>query len=388
MFSGRLPAHLEANAFTVALADLRRKGVALVDLTVSNPTQVELPYPADLLAPLADAAALSYEPAPFGLASARKAIAVEMSKAGIKVSPDRVVLTSSTSEAYSVLFKLLCNPGDCVLVPQPSYPLFELLTRLDGVEPVAYQQEHHAAWSIDRESMKGACGPHTRAVLVVSPNNPTGSMLRADDRDFLVEYAEAGGYAIISDEVFAGYPIVPRPDAVSMLGESRVLTFTLGGLSKYAGLPQLKLGWMVVSGPDDIVADAMDRLELICDTYLSVSTPVQVAASQLIASGKGVRDAIRQRVQQNYRELVHLAQASPSVRVIEPEGGWSVVIEVPETVGEEALVRRILDEEHVVVHPGYFFDIQQGAHIVVSLLPEPDVFADAITRVLDQVAAS
>jgi aspartate/methionine/tyrosine aminotransferase len=236
--------------------------------------------------------------------------------------------------------------------------------------------------------MKGACGPHTRAVLVVSPNNPTGSMLRADDRDFLVEYAEAGGYAIISDEVFAGYPIVPRPDAVSMLGESRVLTFTLGGLSKYAGLPQLKLGWMVVSGPDDIVADAMDRLELICDTYLSVSTPVQVAASQLIASGKGVRDAIRQRVQQNYRELVHLAQASPSVRVIEPEGGWSVVIEVPETVGEEALVRRILDEEHVVVHPGYFFDIQQGAHIVVSLLPEPDVFADAITRVLDQVAAS
>ena len=388
MFSDRLPAHIESNAFTVALAELRRKGVPIVDLTVTNPTQVDLPYPPELLDSIAAAAALKYEPAPFGLASARKAVAAEMSTSGVKVSPERVVLTSSTSEAYSLLFKLLCDPADCVLVPEPSYPLFELLTKLDAVEPVAYQLEHHAVWSIDRESMKGACGPRTRAILVVSPNNPTGSMLRADDREWLVEYAQAGHYAIISDEVFSGYPIVPRPDAASMLGESRVLTFTLGGLSKSAGLPQLKLGWIVVSGPDDIVADAMERLELICDTYLSVSTPVQVAAAQLIASGKKVREAIKNRVKQNYRELERVAQASPSVRVIEPEGGWSVVIEVPETVGEEALVRRILDEEHVVVHPGYFFDIQQGAHIVVSLLPEPHVFSDAMKRVLDQVAAS
>lgn len=388
MFSDRLPAHLEFNAFTVALAELRRKGVPIVDLTVTNPTQVGLPYPPDLLASLADSASLSYEPAPFGLASARKAVAAEMSKAGLKVNPKQVVLTASTSEAYSLLFKLLCDPGDCVLVPEPSYPLFELLTKLDSVEAVAYQLEHHGVWSIDRESMKGSCGPRTRAVLVVSPNNPTGSMLRRDDREWLVEFAQAGQYAIISDEVFADYPIVPRPDAVSMLGESRVLTFTLGGLSKSAGLPQLKLGWIVVSGPDAIVSDAMERLELICDTYLSVSTPAQAAAAELIATGKEIRNAIKQRVQQNYRELERAAKAYPSVRVIEPEGGWSVVIEVPETVGEEALVRRILDEDHVVVHPGYFFDIQQGAHIVVSLLPPPGEFADAMKRVLDQVAAS
>ncbi|HUR19634.1 MAG TPA: pyridoxal phosphate-dependent aminotransferase [Vicinamibacterales bacterium] len=387
MFSDRLP-HLESNDFSVALAELRRKGVDLVDLTVTNPTQVGLPYPPDLLASLADAAGLSYEPAPFGLKAARKAVAAEMSKAGLKVSSKRVVLTSSTSEAYSLLFKLLCDPGDCVLVPEPSYPLFELLTKLDAVEAVAYQLEHHAVWAIDRESMKGACGPRTRAVLVVSPNNPTGSMLRADDREWLVEYAQAGSYAIISDEVFADYSIVPRPDASSMLGESRVLTFTLGGLSKSAGLPQVKLGWIVVSGPDDVVADAMERLELMCDTYLSVSTPVQVAAAELIAGGKEIRKAIKQRVQQNYRALERAAKAYPSVRVIEPEGGWSAVIEVPETVGEEALVRRILDETHVVVHPGYFFDIQQGAHIVVSLLPPPDVFAEAMERVLDQVAAA
>jgi alanine-synthesizing transaminase len=387
VFSDRLP-HLESNAFSIALAELRRKGVPLVDLTVTNPTQVGLSYPPDLLSSLADTRGLSYEPAPFGLASARKAIAAEMSKTGVKVKPEQVVLTASTSEAYSLLFKLLCDPADCVLVPQPSYPLFELLTRLDSVEAVAYQLEHHGVWSIDRESMKGACGPRTRAVLVVSPNNPTGSMLRTDDREWLVEYAQAGGYAIMSDEVFAGYPIVPRPDAVSMLGETRTLTFTLSGLSKSAGLPQLKLGWIIVSGPDDVVADALERLELICDTYLSVSTPVQGAVADLIAAGREVREAITERVQQNYLELERAARAHPSVRVIEPEGGWSVVIEVPETVGEETLVRRILDEDHVVVHPGYFFDIQQGDHIVVSLLPPPDEFADAMKRVLDRVAAS
>jgi aspartate/methionine/tyrosine aminotransferase len=203
-----------------------------------------------------------------------------------------------------------------------------------------------------------------------------------------VEFAQAGPYALISDEVFAAYPIVPRSDAASLLGESRALTFTLGGLSKSAGLPQLKLGWIVVSGPDEVVADAMERLEVICDTYLSVSTPVQVAAADLIAAGKETREAIKQRVQQNYRELERAAKDYPAARVIEPEGGWSVVIEVPETVGEEALVRRLLQEAHVLVHPGYFFDIQQGAHIVVSLLPPPHEFADAIKRVLDQVAAS
>jgi aspartate/methionine/tyrosine aminotransferase len=212
-------------------------------------------------------------------------------------------------------------------------------------------------------------------------------MLRRDDREWLVESALAGHYAIISDEVFADFPIRPRPDAVSMLGESRVLTFTLGGLSKSVGLPQLKLGWIVVSGPDAVVADAMERLELICDTYLSVSTPVQVAAAELIANGKQVRDAIAGRVKQNCEALERRAKGYPSVRVIVPEGGWSVVIEVPETVGEEALVRRILDEAHVVVHPGYFFDIQRGAHIVVSLLPPPVVFEEAMTSVLDIVAA-
>ena len=388
MFSERLPAELESNAFTAEIAELRRKGVPLVDLTVTNPTQVGLPYPPDVLVSLADAGSLSYEPAPLGLLSARKAVAAEMSKTGVKVKSDRVVLTASTSEAYSLLFKLLCDPGDCVLVPEPSYPLFELLTRLDSVEAVAYQLDNHGVWSIDRESMKNACGPRTRAVLVVSPNNPTGSMLRSDDREWLVEYAQSGPYAIISDEVFADYPIMPRSDAASMLGESRVLTFTLGGLSKSAGFPQLKLGWIVVSGPDDVVADAMERLELICDTYLSVSTPVQVAAAKLIAAGKDVRAAIQQRVLQNFQELDRMAKSYWLVHVLEPEAGWSAVIQVPETVGEEALVLELLRTAHVIVHPGYFFDFRRGAHLVVSLLPDPGDFAEGLKKVFDQVAAS
>jgi alanine-synthesizing transaminase len=361
--------------------------VALTDLTVTNPTRVGLDYPPDLLASLADVRALSYEPSPLGLQSARQAVAAAMSSLSSSVDPARVVLTASTSEAYSLIFKLLCDPGDRVLIPQPSYPLFELLTQLDSVEAAPYRLEEHGAWWIDRDSVESACTDRTRAILVVSPNNPTGSMLRRDDREWLVSFAADRGLALISDEVFADFPVVPRTDAVSLLGESRVLTFTLGGLSKSAGLPQLKLGWIVVSGPDAEVEEALQRLEVICDTYLSVSTPVQVAAPRLIAGNAPVRDAIRRRIALNYRALVEAAVAHPAVRVVPPEGGWSVLIQVPETIGEEALVLHLLNDAHVIVHPGYFFDCHRGAHIVISLLPEPDVFASGLKRVLAEAGS-
>lgn len=383
VFSSRLPARLSSNALSQAVADLRRRGVPLIDLTVTNPTRVGLEYPPALLASLSDTRALSYEPAPFGLASGREAVADAMSSPSVRVNADRVVLTASTSEAYGLLFKLLCDPGDSVLIPQPSYPLFELLTHLDGVEAVPYRLEEHGAWAIDRESVIAGCGLRTRAVLVVSPNNPTGSMLRRDDHEWLVAFAQERDLALISDEVFADFPIAPRADASSLLDESRVLTFTLGGLSKSAGLPQVKLGWMVVSGPAGEVARALERLEVICDTYLSVSTPVQVAAPRLIAESAPVRDAIKRRIHENYRVLVGAAAACPSLRVVPPEGGWSAMIQVPETIGEEALVLRLLTDAHVVVHPGYFFDCHRGAHIVVSLLPEPDAFAAGIGAALE-----
>lgn len=383
VFSSRLPSHLSSNAFSLAVADLRRRGVPLIDLTVTNPTRVGLEYPPALLASLSDTRALSYEPAPFGLTSAREAVADAMSSPSVRVSADRVVLTASTSEAYGLLFKLLCDPGDSVLIPQPSYPLFELLTQLDGVEAAPYRLEEHGVWSIDRESIIARCGLRTRAVLVVSPNNPTGAMLRRDDHAWLVAFARERDLALISDEVFADFPIAPRADASSLLDESRVLTFTLGGLSKSAGLPQVKLGWMVVSGPAAEVAQALERLEVICDTYLSVSTPVQVAAARLIAESVPVREAIRQRIHENYRALVGAAAAYPSLRVAPPEGGWSALIQVPETIGEEALVLRLLHDARVIAHPGYFFDCHRGAHLVVSLLPEPAVFAAGIRACLE-----
>ena len=300
MFSSRLPATLAQNPVSRAVDARRRSGALLLDLTETNPTVVGLPYPPDVLAPLADPAARIYSPDPRGLTTAREAVAAAWrATLGVNVSADQLVLTASTSDAYAMVFKLLCNPGDSVLVPQPSYPLFDLLTGLEGVEARPYLLDYHGAWSIDRPSIEDALGAGVRAVLVVSPNNPTGSMLRADDRDWLAGVARARGLAIISDEVFADFPLAPRPDARSFAGEARALTFVLGGLSKSAGLPQVKLGWIAVTGPEELAAEALDRLELIADTYLAVSTPVQIAAPALIASGRTIRDAILARVRGN-----------------------------------------------------------------------------------------
>ena len=381
MFSSRLPATLAPNAVSRAVAALRAVGAPLLDLTESNPTVVGLPYPDDLLAPLSDSRARVYTPDPRGLASARAVVAAEYARGQSRVSPDRIVLTSSTSEAYATLFKLLCNPGEAVLVPHPSYPLFELLTGLEGVEARPYALEYHGVWSIDRSSLEQTIAADVRAVLVVSPNNPTGSMLRADDREWLVATCARHHLAIVSDEVFSDYPLSPRRDATSLVGESRALTFVLGGLSKSAGLPQVKLGWMLVDGPPALAAEALERLDLVADTYLSVSTPVQIGLPRLIEAGRGIRAAIASRTQENLASLRRLVDAYPAITVREPEGGWSVVLEVPAMMSDEALVLRILDA-HVLVHPGYFFDFARGAFLVVSLLPRPDVFREAIDRVL------
>jgi aspartate/methionine/tyrosine aminotransferase len=299
-----------------------------------------------------------------------------------------VVLTASTSEAYAILFKLLCDAGEQVLVPQPGYPLFDLLTRLEGVVSRPYRLEYHGAWSIDRTSVERALDPPVRAILVVSPNNPTGSMLRAADRDWLAGLAADRGVALISDEVFGDYRLAPRADASTLLGESRALTFALGGLSKSAGLPQVKLGWFVVSGPDALVSDALHRLEVIGDTYLSVSTPVQIAAPALIRSGSAIRHDIAARLTQNLTALRAAVASHPSIRLLEPEGGWSAVLRVPATRSEEALVLRLLNEAHVRVHPGYFFDFADEAFVVLSLLTPRDAFDDGVRRLLPVAAGS
>ena len=381
MFSSRLPAALAPNAISRAVAAARSQGVPLLDLTETNPTAAGLPYPGDVLAALSDPRALRYEPESLGLRAAREAVAAELARDAAPVDPDRIILTASTSEAYALLFKLLCDPGDEVLAPHPSYPLFESLTRLEAVHLRPYRLEHHGAWSIDRGSLLDALTPATRAVLVVSPNNPTGSFVRRDDRDWLAELCASRGLAIISDEVFSGYPLRPRADASSFAGESRALTFVLGGLSKSAALPQVKLGWMTVAGPDALVRDAITRLDVICDTYLSVSTPVQVAAPALLEAGRHIRADVQARTSRNLDALDRLIAPDSPVSLLTPEGGWSAVLRVPSTESEEALVLRLIHDAHVLVHPGFFFDFPHEAFLVVSLLPEPATFNEAMRRV-------
>ena len=390
MFSSRLrfgsaasaPAGLTPNAITQAVSKLRTAGAPLLDLTETNPTKVGLAYPSAIAGALADPGVLTYEPEPLGLASAREAASRECSRSGARVEADRIVLTTSTSEAYALLFKLLCDPGDSVLVPQPSYPLFESLAGLEAVRADPYRLEYHGRWSIDRDSLLAALSSRTRAILVVTPNNPTGSMLRAADRDWLAALAAEHDVALISDEVFRDYTLEPAGDAASLSGESRALTFVLGGLSKSAGLPQMKLGWMAVSGPESLAARAVDELEVICDTYLSVTSSVQLAAPALIEAGHHIRAAIHERITRNLASLERSLTGDSPVSVLTPEGGWSVVLRVPATQSEEALVLRLLNEFHVIVHPGYFFDFATEAFLVVSLLPAPAEFDEGIRRVL------
>lgn len=385
MFSRRIPRQLEANALARAVAALRERGAAMADLTDSNPTQAGISYPDGLLAPLADAAALRYDPHPFGLQTAREAVAADHGRRGVAVDPAHVVLTASTSEAYSWLFKLLCDAGDSVLVPRPSYPLFEHLTALDGVGAHPYALEYHGRWSIDMASLMAA-PDRTRAVLVVSPNNPTGSYVSAEELAALTQLCRDRRWALVVDEVFADYPLDAGEPLTDLAARADVLTFSLAGLSKSVGLPQLKLAWIVAGGPAAARDAALASLELVADSYLSVATPVQVAAPHLLRAGGPIRGAIQQRIRENLDALRAAARGFPACEVLRVEGGWSAVLRVPATRGEETLVVELLERERILVHPGYFFDFPREAYLVVSLLPPPAMFAGACARLLRVVS--
>jgi alanine-synthesizing transaminase len=387
MFSERVPANRAPNRLARAVTAARAAGRQLIDLTVTNPTTVGLSYPPMLLQPLASAAALTYTPEPFGQRLAREAAAADYARRGIGIATDRIVLTASTSEAYSLLFKLLCGPGgDAVLVPVPSYPLFDHLTHLDGVAPVPYRLEYHGRWAVDADALDDAWTREVRALLAVSPNNPTGSVLSPAELSVVDAMSAERGAALIVDEVFADYPLDGAVTSAPNPGAPRALTFRLGGLSKSAGLPQVKLGWIAVDGPEPLVVEAMDRLELICDTYLSVATPVQIAAPDLIAAGAGIREQILERVRSNYRALVALARHSPSIEVLSAEAGWSAVLRVPSTRTEEDLVLDLIERDGVLVHPGFFFDFPHEAFLVVSLLADPGTFVRGTRSLMERVS--
>lgn len=385
MFSKRVPADLAPNALTAALTTHRRAGRTLLDLTATNPTTAGLPYPADVLAPLSNPAGRIYRPEPFGLRSAREAVCRDFARLGTSVAPERVVLTASTSEAYSLLFKLTCDPGDEVLIPSPSYPLFDHLLSLDDVGASRYRLDYHGRWTLDVDSLDAAWTSTIRAVLAVNPNNPTGSLLSDAELGLLADRCAERGAALIIDEVFADYPLRPAQLPGSHRQLDSALTFRLGGLSKSAGLPQVKLGWIAVDGPRELVREALARLEIICDTYLSVSTPVQIAAPALIESGAHARAAILERIRKNHAYLSAAATAAPSIELLHADAGWAAVLRVPATRSEEDVVMDLLVEQSVLVHPGYFFDFDREAFLVVSLLPRPEVFAEGVARLVNRI---
>lgn len=376
--SSRSSFDLAPNRLSVALARARQEERPILDLTESNPTRAGLPYArATILDALASADALLYEPASFGLWSAREAVARE-----VAVNPKRIVLTASTSEAYAFLFKLLCDPGDEVLVPVPSYPLFEHLARLEAVRAVPYRLAYDGSWHVDVDSLRGAVSARTRAVVTVSPNNPTGSYLKRAELAALASLR----LPIVSDEVFAGYPLKDDPTRASTALEAQgTLVFALGGLSKLAALPQMKLAWIAVGGDAPDVTGAMGRLEVLADAYLSVGTPVQHALPRLLASRGPVERAIRSRTRANL-EVLRARVAGTPATLLDVEGGWYATVRVPATRSEESWVLALLEEDGVYVHPGHFFDFEREAYLVLSLLTPEPAFAEGVARIVTRLA--
>lgn len=381
MFSSRLRWDLRPNKLSALLEAKRRAGAAILDLTESNPTRAGLSYPAGaILEALADRRSLVYEPHPAGSAEARSAVAGYYRARGRDIAPERILVTAGTSESYAYLFKLLADPGDEVLAPRPSYPLFEFLAGLESVRIVQYPLVYHGSWSVDLEALERGISARTRAVVVVNPNNPTGSFLKKHELARLSEICAERQLPIISDEVFADYAFRPDPERVETLAVSGgALTFSLSGLSKVSGLPQMKLGWIAAGGPG--AGEALEKLELIADTYLTAGTPVQHALPRLLEEGKTVQEQIARRVCGNL-DALWAAVAGSACQVLDAEGGWYAILRVPRTRSEEEWVLELLDKENVLAQPGFFYDFDSEAFLVLSLLTPPDIFRQGVSRVL------
>lgn len=382
MFSRRTAWDLSANAFAARLEEARASGRRLVDLAESNPTRAGLAWPAEeLAAALAHPAVASYEPTPRGLPAAREAVSAYLAARGAPLDPGRVLLTASTSEAYAVLLKLLCDPGDEVLVPAPAYPLLDLLAGLEGVSLARYPLRYDGEWHVDLAALEAAVGDRTRAVVVVSPSNPTGALLSGAELAAIESLCAARGLALVGDEVFADTALRPGP---SVATARTCLAFHLSGLSKVCGLPQLKAGWIAAAGPEPLVGAALARLEVVLDAALSVSGPAQLALPALLARRETFLAPLRARLATNRAALARLA-GSPCT-ALASAGGWSAVLRVGETVHEEALALALL-EDGVAVSPGFFFDFERSGHLVVSLLAPPADFAEGLARIVARLSS-
>jgi alanine-synthesizing transaminase len=389
MFSSRLAPDLSPGRLQRALDELRANGGPLIDLTCTNPPQCGLGPDAELLASaLAVPEAAEYHPDPRGLLSTRQAVARYYLDRGLPTEPDDVFLSASTSQAYAELIKLFADPGGEILVPQPSYPLFDMLVGLEGCRPVRFPSfsTELDGWRIDEGALEQAFTSRTRAVILVSPNNPTGAYLAPDEYAAIQRLCADRSCPLLLDEVFHDYPAegFAPPRAVD---EGTGLTVRLSGLSKIVGAPQIKLGWMRLSGEAALVHAAAARLEFIADAYLSASTPAQIAAEALLPARGPIQARILERLDLNQRAAEQAFSQESPARLLPREGGWSLVVRLPEGEDDEELAYQLLVSDHVVVQPGFFFDFPQGEHLVVSLIPPADEFAEGMRRVARRIAA-
>jgi aspartate/methionine/tyrosine aminotransferase len=382
MFSERTPGDFKPNSLARRIEERRRSGARILDLTESNPTRAGFLAPPHLLALLADPAGAHYAPDSRGLRSAREAVSRDYAARGVSIDADHIVLTASSSESYSLLFKLLADPGDEVLVPAPSYPLFSYLADLDSVRVRTYPLRYDHEWHLSVDALEPLISDRTRAVVVVHPNNPTGSFLKGSEAGALAARCGERDIAIIADEVFADFALHEDPHRhPSFALDSPALAFSLGGLSKSCALPQMKLGWIAISGPAPRREEALARLEFIADTYLSVSTPIQLALPEILENRAALQAPIKARLARNFEALKNAVSAQPALTLLPTEGGWSALVQCPATRSDE---ERALDalEAGVLVHPGHFFDVASGCYLVVSLLCEPGTFDQALPELM------
>jgi len=393
MFTARTNWNLRPNRFARALELHRASGEELLDLTVSNPTVCEFEYPEEeILSALADPAALEYAPETKGLKSARDAVAQYYEgRPGFgvcagSVDPERIILTAGTSEAYSYILRLLCEQGDEILCPAPSYPLLEYVAGLNDARLVPYPLFYDHGWQVDLAVLRAALTPRSRAVLVVHPNNPTGSFVKPAETAELHEICAQREMAIVADEVFLDYASDSRPHSTFAF-DSPALTFTLSGLSKISALPQMKLAWLVASGPARLVATALKRLEVIADTYLSPGAPVQVAAPRLLAIRDAMQNQLRARISANLAHLDAALVENKLVSRLQRQAGWYAVLRVPSTGSDEDLAVALLEKHSVLVHPGRFFDFRQDGHVVLSLITPESDFQEGVRRLMEMIGS-
>ncbi len=385
MFSRRTEWEASANELTEILNSVRASGRRVIDLTVSNPTVCGFPYPQDrILRALSSPESLDYSPDPRGLLSAREAVSGYYRDRGEEIPASDIFLTASTSESYSLLFRLLCDQEDAVLVPRPSYPLFDYLAALNDVRTVPYRLACDGGWEIDIDSVRNGTVESPRAIIVVDPHNPTGSFVPGPAWKVLRDAAAGCGAALIVDEVFRDYAFGGPPGRSAELSVSHgpagrgPLTFLLNGLSKTAALPQMKIGWIAVTGGGADADGAKSRLEILNDTYLSANTPAQAALPELLAAGDSLRPAILERVRENLAFLGETLGAVPGCTLLRAEGGWNAVVRLPAGIPDGECVKSLLREEGVYCYPGFFFDFEEDGMIIISLIVPGGEFTDGV----------